>query len=247
MRTPRLYQPVALQTGDIIELDAQATSHVTRVLRLKQNDSVIVFNGEGGEYSGVLETIAKRIARVRLVEYRQTDNESPLSIQLFQGISRGERMDFTLQKSVELGVHDIYPVYTQYSAVHLEGERAMKKRHHWQGVVNSACEQCGRNRVPRTHEPTTLKERMNALTPGPGDISIVLDHRAERAISGIDKPVSSKVSLVVGPEGGLSEEELDWLTELGCIGVRIGPRVLRTETAALTAIALIQSQWGDFV
>ena len=245
MRIPRIYQAVPLQCGDNIVLDAQATNHVIRVLRLKQNDPVILFNGQGGEYTGVLDIVDKRCARVQLQEFQQPDNESPLYITLMQGVSRGERMDFTLQKSVELGVNAIFPVLTQHSTVHLDAARAKKKQAHWQGVVNSACEQSGRDVVPRVYELDTLQNQAHELTATNAS-TIVLHHRADNSLPSIAKPPANSVVLVVGPEGGLSDEELDWLHTLGCAEVKIGPRILRTETAALTAIAVMQALWGDF-
>lgn len=246
MRIPRIYQSVPLQTGDSITLDAQATNHVIRVLRLKQNDPVIVFNGQGGEYTGVLGVVSKRHATVRLQHFQQPDNESPLHIRLFQGVSRGERMDFTLQKAVELGVNTVFPIHVQRSAVHIDADRMAKKHVHWQGVVNSACEQCGRHVVPKVHEPATLQDRGADITERGDGLFVVLDHCAEQSLTQVSKPVSNNVTLVVGPEGGLTKEELDWLHKLGCISVKMGPRILRTETAAVTAIAVMQSLWGDF-
>ncbi|MGD8568035.1 MAG: 16S rRNA (uracil(1498)-N(3))-methyltransferase [Gammaproteobacteria bacterium] len=246
MRIPRIYQPIPLHIGDTISLDAQATNHVVRVLRLKQDDPVIVFNGQGGEYAGVIDAVSKRHATVRLQQFQQPDKESPLHICLFQGVSRGERMDFTMQKAVELGVNSIFPVHTQRSAVHINVERMTKKHAHWQGVVNSACEQCGRDVVPQVHEPATLQERAADIAAQENGVAFALDHRAEQSLTEVDKPNSCDVALVVGPEGGLTAQELDWLRELGCISVKMGPRILRTETAAVTAIAVMQSLWGDF-
>ena len=246
MRIPRIYQATPLKTGETIVLDAQAATHVARVLRLKQHDQIIVFNGQGGEYVGVITTIDKRSVQVTLGSYQQTKMESPLHIGLVQGVSRSERMDYTLQKSVELGVSEIYPVTTQHISVHLDAARAQKKRVHWQGVVNSACEQCGRDRLPEVHELVSLQSCVDSLSAVDTQLMLVLDHRASTTLNQVSMTNNNRIIMVVGPEGGLSDDERDWLVENGFTAVSMGPRVLRTETAALAAIAVMQSLWGDF-
>ena len=166
MRIPRIYQAVPLKSGTSISLDAQAATHVARVLRLKQHDHIIVFNGQGGEYTGVIDSVDKRSVTINLQSFHQPQIESPLHISLLQGVSRSERMDYTIQKSVELGVSEIYPVTTQHMSVHLDEARARKKRAHWQGVVNSACEQSGRNVVPSVHELTSLQSCVDMVSTG---------------------------------------------------------------------------------
>jgi 16S rRNA (uracil1498-N3)-methyltransferase len=246
MRIPRIYQPVPLAVGGSLSLDAQAAVHVVRVLRLKQEDQIIVFNGEGGEYSGVIAEVSKREVSIKLLEFHDPKNESPISICLLQGVSRGERMDYTLQKAVELGVNEIYPVLTKHTTVHLNSERKEKRRSHWQGVVNSACEQCGRNTIPEVHAVETLFNCLSQLSIGKDDLFLVLNHRSVQTLASISKEQPARVTLVVGPEGGFAEEEIDELQRQGFISVILGPRVLRTETAALAAISVIQSIWGDF-
>lgn len=227
-------------------LDAQATTHIVRVLRLKQDDRITVFNGEGGEYTGVISKLGKREAYIKLLEYHEPQNESPVSITLIQGVSRGERMDYTLQKAVELGVNAIYPVLTKHTAVQLKDERKEKKRVHWQGVVNSACEQCGRNTVPQVYEVETLYDQLPTLGLEKQDIRLVLNHRAAQPLTALLENKPDRVFLLAGPEGGFAEEEIEVLQSKGFISVLLGPRVLRTETAALAAISVIQSMWGDF-
>ncbi|WP_455200463.1 16S rRNA (uracil(1498)-N(3))-methyltransferase [Kaarinaea lacus] len=246
MRIPRIYQATPLKTGESILLDAQAATHVARVLRLKQHDQIIVFNGQGGEYTGVIEAIDKRSVKIVLQDYHQPLTESPLHISLLQGISRSERMDYTLQKSVELGVSELYPVTTQHISIHLDETRARKKHAHWQGVVNSACEQSGRNLVPRVHELTSLQDCVEQISTVAEQTMLVLDHRANTTMNSVNITENKHITIVVGPEGGLSDDEREWLVGKGFIGVSMGPRVLRTETAALAAIAVMQSLWGDF-
>lgn len=246
MRIPRIYQPVPLKLNTSITLDAQATAHVVRVLRLKQNDQVTVFNGEGGEYAGVIAHLGKRKATINLLQYSDPDNESPINVSLLQGISRGERMDYTLQKAVELGVNTIYPVMTKYTSVQLGEERKQKKQIHWQGVVNSACEQSGRNVVPVVCAVNTLHECLKQLTLEVDTTCLVLNHRSQKSISSLNLEKPENVVLVAGPEGGLSEHEITELEQSGFVSVNLGPRVLRTETAALAALSVLQALWGDF-
>jgi 16S rRNA (uracil1498-N3)-methyltransferase len=235
-----------MQTGDTIMLDAQAAAHVARVLRLKLNDQIIVFNGKGDEYLGVIESIDKRSLKICLKSCRQPHLESPLQITLVQGVSRSERMDYTLQKSVELGVNEIFPVTTQHMSVRLNAERIAKKQTHWQGVVNSACEQSGRVLVPVVHSVLSLHDCVEKLVSDKDQLLLMLDHRSTSTLPELAKQNRARVSIVVGPEGGLSEEEKNWLIQQGFIAVAMGPRVLRTETAALAAISIMQSLWGDF-
>ena len=246
MRIPRIYQPVPLKAGESIQLGAQAVTHVVRVLRLKQDDHVTVFNGEGGEYSGVISEVSKREVLVKLLQHHETDNESPLHIGLIQGVSRGERMDYTLQKAVELGVKTIYPVSTEFTSVHLNSERWEKKTQHWQGVVNSACEQSGRNVVPQVHEACSLYACLDKTAVENYDLCLVLNHRSSQSMAALKAERPGKVLLIAGPEGGLSETEIDELERRNFLSVNLGPRVLRTETAALAAISILQSLWGDF-
>ncbi|WP_455223002.1 16S rRNA (uracil(1498)-N(3))-methyltransferase [Kaarinaea lacus] len=246
MRIPRIYQAIPLAEGEIISLDKQAAIHVARVLRLNNGDQIIVFNGEGGEYPGVIEAVDKRSVTVRLAGLEQPTTESPLQITLIQAVSRGERMDYTLQKSVELGVSEIHPVTTQHIAVHMDVERARKKQAHWQGIVNSACEQSGRIMVPTVHTVQSLEACVEQLTAQENTLFLILDHRGAKPLTDIHSAHIGRIVIVVGPEGGLSEEERQWLISIGFVAIAIGPRVLRTETAAIAAIAIMQAHWGDF-
>jgi len=246
MRVPRIFQAVPLKVGESIRLDAQATTHVVRVLRLKQNDRITVFNGKGGEFSGIISEISKRESVINLLEHLSPVNESPLDISLLQGVSRGERMDYTLQKAVELGVHKIFPVFTEHTAVHINDERKEKKQSHWQGVVNSACEQSGRNLIPEVYTASSLYQCLDQFSVSDKVVGLVLNHRAAISIADTNMEKPDRIILVAGPEGGLSESEITELERRNYISVKMGPRVLRTETAALAAISILQSMWGDF-
>lgn len=243
MRVPRIYQPIPLAEGKTIQLDAQATVHVARVLRMRQGDEVVVFNGEGGEYRGFISQLSKRRTEIHLKTFKTIDIESPLKITLGQGVSRGERMDYTIQKSVELGIHQTVPLLTERTAVNLNQERRLRRQQHWQTIVNSACEQSGRNFVPRVAEIVDLEHWLTAL--GEGN-KFVLNHRAERSVESVQVDSQLPVYLLIGPEGGLTEEEIVSAEQAGFVSVRLGPRVLRTETAALAFISVLQAKWGDF-
>lgn len=239
MSIPRIYQNIALTEGDHITLGAQGFVHLAKVLRLKQGDAVVVFNGQGGEFLGHIVKLQRRCVAVRLDEFMDRSVESPLSITLVQGISRRERMDYTVQKAVELGVTRIIPVNTERTTVNLKNERRDKKRRHWGAIVESACEQCGRNRVPEVAEVMDYHRWVAGAHDG---LKLVLSHRAQKRPLG---QACRSVTLLVGPEGGLSEFELETAECAGFAATRFGPRILRTETAALVAMAVLQHRLGD--
>ena len=241
MRIPRIYTPTALNSGDSIELDENAFSHAVRVLRLKQGDSLILFNGEGGEYEAELSDVQKKRASATVGQFHNKDCESPLPIILGQCISRGEKMDYTIQKAVELGVTEIVPLFSERCGVKLNKERMEKRLSHWHSVIISACEQCGRNRVPTLHEARSLNDWQQQLA---ASLKLVLDPTATDTLATLSKP-EKDVALLIGPEGGLSDNEIKMAIEHGFNGIRLGPRTLRTETAGLTTLSVIQQLWGD--
>jgi len=241
MRLPRIYHPAPLSVGDRIELNHSAAIHVGRVLRLPVGASLILFNGEGGEYSATIEILHKHGVAVQIGEFNARERESPLTIWLAQGISRGDRMDYTVQKAVELGVSRIIPLFTEHCGVQLDEARSLKRHRHWQGVVISACEQCGRNRIPHVAAPVTLSEWLMESASG---LHLMLDPDAEHSLPHIPAH-NGCLTLLVGPEGGLSDRELKLAGRSGYVGLRLGPRILRTETAAVAALSAIQTLWGD--
>lgn len=238
MRIPRIFQPVPLAPDASVTLDSTAANHVTRVLRLKPGAELVLFNGEGGEYPAVLEAAAT----ARLGAWRSVECESPLAITLVQGISRAERMDYTIQKAAELGVTRIVPVFAARSVVELRGERLQRRMQHWQGIAIGACEQCGRNRVPALDAALDLSDWLRGSAAP--SLRLVLNHRATTTLNALPRPAA--LTLLIGPEGGLDESELAQAERAGFIGMRLGPRVLRTETAAVAALAALQVLWGDF-
>lgn len=254
MRIPRLYSREGLQTGSTVELDAAQTRYVVRVLRLRENDPLIMFDGRGGEYFGIIQSSTRETTTIKLNEHRQVERESGLRIYLAQGLSRSERMDYTIQKAVELGVATIQPLFTENCTVRLDSKRIISRVQHWQGLIIAACQQCGRNRLPEIHQPQAFDLWLQHITGhGSGKSggaaerysdAIILDHRAT-TFPGDMACIKSPAVLLVGPEGGLSMAEHKAATNAGFRSMRIGPRILRTETAALTAITVLQVLSGD--
>ncbi|MBL4909459.1 MAG: 16S rRNA (uracil(1498)-N(3))-methyltransferase [Alteromonadaceae bacterium] len=242
MSKPRIYQNSSFIVGKSIYLSDDAFGHVIRVLRLDVGDIIMLFNGqENYQYTAKLIDIAKKQAQVDILAKHEINNESPLNIHLGQGISRGERMEFTLQKSVELGVNTITPLFTERCGVKLSGERLEKKRLQWQKTVISACEQSGRCLVPEVKQPITLSQWLAQETAA---LKLNLHPRASHSIMTL-KAQAHRVRLLIGPEGGLSDDEIEQANDAEFKDVLLGPRVLRTETAALTAITALQCRFGD--
>jgi 16S rRNA (uracil1498-N3)-methyltransferase len=237
----RLYCDVALSPGAEIALPEAAARHAVTVLRLQVGDALQLFNGEGGEYRATLVSVNKREARARLHEFQANECESPVDITLALGISAGERMDYSLQKTTELGVTAIQPLATERSVVKLAGERADKRLQHWQHVVNAACEQCGRNRVPVVAPVQKLFAYLAAVDRSKR--LLVLSPEAATPLKRV-APAAAAV-LLVGAEGGLAPSEYQAAQAGGFEPVKLGPRILRTETAPVAALALLQALWGD--
>jgi 16S rRNA (uracil1498-N3)-methyltransferase len=240
--------------GQIITLPTNTGHHATRVLRLKQGNKVILFNGEGGEFSGSIHHLDKSASTVILSEFHAIERESPLSISLIQAVCSNEKMDWIIQKSVELGVNCIQPVTANRSVVRLSEERANKRVLHWQQVIIAACEQCGRNRIPKLYPLLTLSDWFNQEFESKRNnienqsiYKLLLSLTANRRLSKFSLPnIDTPLSLLVGPEGGFTTEEEKAAHAMGFVSICLGQRILRTETAALTAIATMQALWGDY-
>ena len=239
---PRFYVDFALSPDSVVELPDNVVRHLN-VLRVKNTEEIVLFNGNGKAYPALPEVLEKRRASVRILREEATDNESPLNITLVQALSAAERMDFTLQKSVELGVAEIRPVISERCVVRLSGERAEKRVARWQEIVVSACEQSGRNIVPKVLPLTTYAQALQQLPQETTKLLMSLN-RAQK-LSDV-QPQSGKVVFMVGPEGGWTEKEEQQAFDAGFQSVTLGKRVLRTETASLAAIAAMQTLWGDF-
>lgn len=241
MSGPRIYTALPLITGQTVALDEQAVTHLVRVLRMQDGDAFRLFNGDGVEYQAQLSVVSKKAADGLVTGELRRDQPLALNLHLGQVISKGDKMDFTIQKATELGISDITPLTSERCDVRLKGERIDKKMEHWQRVAVSACEQCGRNTVPMIHEPLTLQEWLSRTQ---ADKKLLLHPHNQQPLNDSERPQS--VALLVGPEGGFSDLEVGQCQTHGFDGLLLGPRILRTETAALTALSVLQYVWGDF-
>lgn len=242
MRQSRIFTAQPLRTGDSVALEGPAGHYLTRVLRLSKGDDIVLFNGDGADYVAVIAEIRSQRVIARITGSSNPGNESPLKITLIQAVCRGERMDYVLQKATELGVFCFQPLISQRVEVRLDAARQEKRMQHWQAVVTSACEQCGRAVVPGVKRPLALADWINAAD---GSLSLVLDPLAHNRLSGMAGQ-GDAINVMVGPEGGFTEEELNYVCAKGVLAVSLGPRVLRSETAGPAAIAVLQAKMGDF-
>ncbi|MBS0380444.1 MAG: 16S rRNA (uracil(1498)-N(3))-methyltransferase [Proteobacteria bacterium] len=242
MRLSRVYVDAPLGSGARVQLTGSAAGHVVRVLRLRAGDAVTLFNGTGTEFAGRIESARGTEVHVLVGEDRQIRRESPLPLTLAQGVSRGERMDMVVQKATELGATDLVPVLTERSVVKLDAAQAARRLTHWRAIAIAACEQSGRNRPPGLTAPQSLKD---LLAQAPAEATrLVLTPSSRLRIPDVPPPKHG-VWVLIGPEGGLTEEEQERAVAAGFIGVRLGPRILRTETAAFAALTLLQREFGD--
>ncbi|MDO6562988.1 16S rRNA (uracil(1498)-N(3))-methyltransferase [Amphritea sp. 1_MG-2023] len=240
MRIPRFYEPQAITAGHDLCLSDSVVQHVCRALRMRPGDSLVLFNGDGCEYTAKLTEVAKRSATVHITQATQPQRLSPLKITIGQAISRGERMDYAVQKATELGMQAMAPLFTDRCEVRLNNERQDKRRQHWQQVAISACEQSLRCDLPEIDEPQSLHSWLDNVE---ADLKLVLHHHTEQPLGDFDKPNS--IALLIGPEGGLSETEVALALSKGFKPVAFGPRVFRTETAPVAALSVLQYLWGD--
>lgn len=240
MRQSRIYTPQTLLGVETVDLAGPAGHYLTRVLRLSKGDPVILFNGDGNDYSGEISDIKSQRVRVKLRLSRAAGNESPLKINLVQAICRGERMDNALQKATELGVTGIQPLLCKRVGVRLDKARKVKRVKHWQGVVISACEQSGRATVPEVKEPLSISDWLSYAGQ---TTRLVLHPMAEDRLSALSIAGDS-LSILVGPEGGFTDKEIEQLCTQGVVAMSLGPRILRTETAGPAAIAVLQASNG---
>jgi 16S rRNA (uracil1498-N3)-methyltransferase len=247
MRNTRIHVELPLVEGAELLLPAEPSAHLLRVLRLRPPAALTLFNGQGGEYSAELLAAERNLARVRIGAHSPLDRESPLAVTLLQGIARSERMDLILQKATELGVTAIVPLACEFSVVRLEPAQLEKRRERWQAVAISACEQCGRNRVPRVQPITAFDDACLQPAPSPEPLRLMLVPDAATTLAGACAQLvpGQGIHLLVGPEGGLSGREQLLAQRGGFLATRIGPRVLRTETAPLAALAVLQAVAGD--
>jgi 16S rRNA (uracil1498-N3)-methyltransferase len=251
MRLTRVYVEVALLPGSVVELPPETAAHLARVLRARVGDEVILFNGDGREFCGAIETVRGSRVAASVGEGRPVDRESPLGISLVQCVPRGDRMDFIVQKATELGVARIVPVLSQRSVVRLDKDQAESKAVHWRAVAVSACEQCGRNRLPTIEPAQPLLNYLGESAPGTGPRLVFEPESASRpratereAHHPADIGIAT-AEIAIGPEGGFAGDELEAFRVAGFSEVGLGPRVLRTETAAIAAVVWLQARSGD--
>lgn len=242
MRTPRFYLPLPLHTGQQLELPTETFRHAIQVLRLNAGETLSLFNGEGGEYLARLTSVSKRSATALLESHLPSNPESPLHLTLVQAIIKPDKMDFALQKAVELGVATIQPLITQRSVVRISKEQTDKKQAHWQGIVQAACEQSGRTRLPDVATPQTLDDWL--ATPVSGSRLILAPGEFPR-IHALPADLPTPIAVLIGPEGGFSDEEVAQCRQAGVTAVALGPRILRAETASTATLAMLQQRYGD--
>jgi len=241
MRLTRVHVPDPLTAGRRYTIEGDAANHITRVLRLKPGDPLTLFDGRGGEHAASIEEFRKGAVIVTVGDRSPTARESSLSLTLAQGVSRGERMDWVIQKATELGVTRIIPVLTERSVVKLDAKHAERKLLHWQGIAIAACEQSGRDKVPDIAAPLELQYFLSNVD---ATTRVLLSPTGTQRVNELKVP-EPKIIVLIGPEGGLTETEQRAAVGAGFLAVRLGPRVLRTETAAVAALTLLQHQYGD--
>lgn len=243
MRLTRCPIDLPLQPGQTLSLPEEATNYLVRVMRLREGDRCVLFNGDGHDYRATIVSSGKRDAQAHIDDAQWLDNESPLAITLLQGIARGEKMDLILQKATELGVSAIIPVNAERTEVKLDAARAEKRLAHWRSVVGSACGQSGRARIPALTPPQSLAVAVDTL---PADtLRLTLDPLGAHRLASLSQAPANGVVIAIGPEGGWSPRDRQQLQEAGFQGLQLGPRILRTETAGLAAIAALQARLGD--
>ena len=241
MRIPRLYLPLPLTPGANVALDERCFNHAVRVLRLTVPAPLILFNGHGHAYRACLSAVHKREAWAQVLEALPAQQPPSLHITLALGMSRGEKMDYALQKAVELGANVLQPISTERAALEVQGERLQRRLQHWQGIVIAACEQCGRNVLPTLCPPLPLSTLLQQAQHG---MRLILDPSATTSLRSLPDPHPA-LTVLVGAEGGFTAEEVAAAQAAGCVGVRFGPRILRTETASVAVLAAVQVLWGD--
>ena len=242
MRIPRFYINQALELGLTIDLPTNIHRHAIQVLRLKINENIILFNNNGGEFLACLTLAEKRKSAVSIISFDDTNRESPLHTTLALAMIKSDKMDFAIQKAVEMGVNCIQPIYTHRSVINIKANRLDKKMTHWQGIINGACEQSGRTVLPTIHLPTSLELWLQEPF---SSIRLAMLPGEYPHISSLSPPLEKQVSLIVGPEGGFTEQEVELLISSNITGIQFGPRILRAETAAIAGISLCQQLWGD--
>ncbi len=241
MRIPRIYTSQSLKPGSQIELEAGPSHHLIKVLRMSEGRDIVLFNGNGCEYPATISQTSKKTAIVAITKEINISRQSPLDIELAIGLSKGDRFELVIQKATELGVTSIVPIFSERTEIKLSGERLDKKMTSWQRIVIGACEQSQRNILPELHAPINIADYISQTEK---TTKFVLHHRTDKNLSSYADVTS--LSLLIGPEGGLTQDEIDLACANDFAPLALGPRVLRTETAPIAAISIFQTYWGDF-
>lgn len=241
MRIPRLFIDMPLTTGEIINLPREKAHHISHVLRMRIGDSIKLINGSGNEYQSKIIEISKKSAQTKIGESIQVTNESPLTINLCLSVARGQHMDFSIQKAVELGVKNIIPVISEFSNVKIQDDRVSNKLSHWQNIIISATEQCGRSHLTQIQKPVSLAEWLSLEA---STTRLILHPESQQSMPNISFS-EKELTLMIGPEGGFSDAEVEQAKENGCQPICLGPRILRAETAVVCAVSNAQQLWGD--
>ena len=242
MHTPRIYCSEPIGTGTSVSLPAEPARHLVRVLRMSVGDKLTLFDGSGGEFEASIASVDKRSVSVEIHTHQDVERESPLTLNLLQAVAKGDNADWVVQKAVELGVASIQPMLTERTVVRLSPERAAKRHIHWLGIIAGACEQCGRNRPPILYPTRSLPD---LLQNRPRDIDgFILTPGGASCLERSRLPPTA-LDLVIGPEGGFSDQEVEMAVAAGLNPLRLGPRILRAETATVAAVTAVQSRWGD--
>lgn len=239
----RVFHDGPLKAGQLVSLTESSAHHLRTVLRIKAGQEIVLFNGLGGEYLARIHKLEKKLLTVEVLRHEDIDRESSLNITLVQGISKGQRMDYSIQKAVELGANAIQPIITERCTIRQKGDRVERKGVHWAGIIRSASEQSGRTHLPQLLETLPLRDYLKNTTNTV--LKLVLDPLAQHHLGDLSLQ-HQQIDLLVGPEGGLTEHEKQAACEAGFKSISLGPRILRTETAGAATIAAIQALWGDF-
>ena len=241
----RFYHSNSLDLNQIIILDEFSSHHALRVMRVKVDDFLVLFNGDGFEYRGRVSDFNKKTINIEILSKEKNNNESPININLFQSISSNEKMDMVIQKATELGVNSIQPIFSSRSTIKLSLDRTKKRLMHWRQVSISACEQSGRSKIPTIKSPIGF-DQVSKEIKTTNSLNLVLHPDSQQPSSNLPHEYSGDINIFIGPEGGFNQEEVSFLKKQNCINIQLGPRILRTETAPLAIIAILQYKYGDF-
>ena len=243
----RFYHSKQINIDETIVMDEFAAHHALKVMRLKNNDQLILFNGDGSDYTGHVTSISKRQVQVLVKSKKNIESESNIRVILLQALTSNEKMDLIIQKTTELGISEIQPIVCERSIVKIKKEKIKKKLSHWRQVAIAACEQCGRAKIPKIHEPENIIKYLERIIESDKDTKIILSPEASKSLDNIAPNIKQDIKVLIGPEGDFTKQELDLSIQNGFSPIKIGPRILRTETAPISILSILQYKYGDIV